>query len=63
MSIRKWKRWYQIIVNGYSIAQFLSRKEAECYIFILQNNRGQETQLKTVNQHRGYTIRRINYYP
>lgn len=64
-SIRKFKRWYQVIKNGKCIAQFLNMKEAKDYIFVINNNRGisENTNIQVVNQHRGYTIRHINCYP
>lgn len=32
LKIRTFKRWFQVVHNGYTVAQFLSRHEAEDYV-------------------------------
>lgn len=64
LKIKRLKDWYQVVNEcGFAIDQFLSHKEAEDYIFVQINNRGLGGAMKSVNQRRGYTMRRISKYP
>ncbi len=65
MKITRFKQWYQVTFNGYTIAQFLSRSEAQAYIDIQRSPfHSQEAGLgnEYVSQRRGQTIRHINIY-
>lgn len=65
MKIERFKQWFQVRDNGYTVAQFL--KESDAKAFILGS-----TQLPCADLHlgnegvsnkRGYSTRRISIYP
>ncbi len=67
LKIRTFKRWFQVVHNGYTVAQFLSRREAEDYVrqeggadSIPSLGIGYET---TYNRRSYGTMRRIKIYP
>lgn len=64
MKIKRFKRWYQVINNGYTVAQFLTRWEADAFL----SGGGDFASLRAgIEIHntgnRGYTMRRISMYP
>ena len=65
LHIKRFKDWYQIVKDGYTVAQFKSRTQALSYLEISsrfpidQMGIGEER----VSQRYGYTMRRISVYP
>ena len=65
LKIKRFKHWYQVVRDGYTVAQFLHRTQAE--EFIRDNREGCpsiDLGWEAVSRRRDYgTIRRINLYP
>lgn len=63
--IKRFKNWWQIVKDGYTVTQFLSRTQAESFLDICsdfpaaQLNLGEER----VSQKKGFSMRRISIYP
>lgn len=64
MRIEKWKQWWQVRDNGYTVAQFLTRREAETFRLLHHSLPAADERLGEESVGRkAVTVRKINIYP
>lgn len=64
LKIRRFKQWFQVVRDGYTVAQFLHRRQAEDYISSAGNFPSSGMGHEAVSRRRDYgTMRRITLYP
>lgn len=65
MWIEKWKQWYQVKDNGYTVAQFIKWSDAKAFILGSSQLPCADLHLgnEGVSRKKGYSTRRISIYP
>lgn len=65
MKIEKFKQWFQVRNNGYTLAQFLTYQEAVYFLRSATQFTAADLHLgnEGVSMNKGYTTRRISVYP
>ena len=65
MKVRRWKQWWQVLSKeGFTVAQFLSEKQARDYAASgISLPVADNLEYHLVSNTRGHVMRRINIYP
>lgn len=65
MKVRRWKQWWQVLSKeGFTVAQFLSEREARAYAASgISLPAAENFAFLLVSNTRGHVMRRINKYP